>query len=110
MEVIIALGNGSLAVDMGDSSSIIQALTGFSFVDLKDKKRISFATVDIGAYESILKCNTDTLYVKCQRTVPSLPLDSIIDTPIDPKCQLLVNGVVTTTDIPFDCSKLGQMI
>ena len=54
-------------MDMGDSSSIIQALTGFSFVDLKDKKRISFATVDIGPMKAYLKCNTDTLYVKCQR-------------------------------------------
>ncbi|MEP7269225.1 MAG: right-handed parallel beta-helix repeat-containing protein, partial [Saprospiraceae bacterium] len=98
----------SPAINMGDNVTITAALTGLDFIDLDGVARIAFSIVDIGAYEMLLNCDQDTLYVMASGGVPSLPIDSLIDpSAIGPNCQLIVNDLVNPTEIPFDCSNLG---
>ena len=92
----------SPALNMGDNSFILDT------TDLDGLKRIVFNTVDMGAYENLLKCETDTLYVNADGSVPSLPVDSILGVPIGPTYQLVVNGMAVTTAVPFNCSQVGS--
>ena len=56
------------------------------------------------ASQSVL---ADTLYVDVNGIVPSLPLDSLIDPPLDSKCTLLVKWSGIDKFNSIDCSNLG---
>jgi hypothetical protein len=91
----------SPAIDMGLNDSVHVA------TDLDALPRIVHHIVDLGAYEFALICESDTLYVEADGSVPPLPLDSIIGITPTPECILLVNGIAVTSSIPFDCGDLG---
>ncbi|MBK6393162.1 MAG: hypothetical protein IPF70_21905 [Saprospiraceae bacterium] len=97
----------SPAIDMGNNS-----YNTFG-TDLDGLNRIVNGIVDIGPYEKLLNCDTDTLYVNKDGSVPDLPVDSLLLDTIPEGYHLIVmdDGVASeyldTESIPFDCDDKG---
>ncbi|MBK7436301.1 MAG: hypothetical protein IPI77_05720 [Saprospiraceae bacterium] len=97
----------SPAIDMGNNS-----YNTFG-TDLDGLNRIVNGIIDIGPYEKLLNCDTDTLYVDIDGNVPDLPVDSLLLDTIPDGYHLIVldDGVsaeyLDTESIPFDCDDKG---
>ncbi|HPM45254.1 MAG TPA: DUF11 domain-containing protein, partial [Caldisericia bacterium] len=92
----------SPALEMGLNSAV-QSVT-----DLDGFPRIINSFVDIGAYEFILNCDSITLYVLEDGSVPSLPIDSFIITPLSSNIILVVNGIQIDSVVEYSCDMLGN--
>ncbi|MCB0646443.1 MAG: DUF2341 domain-containing protein, partial [Saprospiraceae bacterium] len=91
------VSSGSPAIDMGDNGFV------GTTEDLDGLPRITNGTVDIGAYEFLLNCDTVVLYVNADGSVPGVPVDSFLMSALDSNCMLIVNGEVVTEMATFSC-------
>ncbi|MCB0649381.1 MAG: hypothetical protein KDC49_22080, partial [Saprospiraceae bacterium] len=98
------LSEGSPAIDMGDNGFV------GTTEDLDGLPRITNGTVDIGAYEFLLNCDTVVLYVNADGSVPGVPVDSFLMAGLDSNCMLVVNGEVVTEMATFSCDDTSSNV
>jgi hypothetical protein len=93
---------GSPAIDMGNNANNTYP------TDLDGVPRIMGGIIDIGPYEKLLNCDTDTLFVAADGTVSCLPVDSLLLDTIPDGCTLLVDGVPYSDDdcVSFSCEDI----
>jgi len=94
------LSQGSPAIDMGENSFSTES------TDLDGLPRIMRTIIDIGAYENLLYCFDDTIFVNADGTIPFNLEDSIFKAPIPPGFEVTINGGDTSA-FDLTCSNLG---
>ena len=96
--------HGSPAINMGENPSTSNTYP----TDLDGMSRIAEGIIDIGPYEKLIRCDSDTLFVLVDGTIPSLPIDSILRDTLPDGFVLLVNGISYSDgdSVPVTCESL----
>ncbi|MEP7321114.1 MAG: choice-of-anchor Q domain-containing protein, partial [Saprospiraceae bacterium] len=95
------LKQASPAIDMGENSYSNDT------IDLDGLPRIARTVIDMGVYESVLNCNSDTLYVLSDGSLPAIPIDSILKVAISNEFIVLVNSS-PLENLELDCDRAGK--
>jgi len=93
------LAQSSPAIDMGENTYSNET------TDLDGLPRIARTIIDMGAFESLLDCSSDTFDISADGNIPAL-LDSILKGLIPDQFVVLVNGQ-DIDNLDFDCENMG---